>query len=144
GDVGRANAARYPQLVFLGCLPMIALSMAGAWLVFSWSRKWYGDAGGVLSCAMYALDPNFAAHGSILGTDAGFAIAMLLALRSWIGFCQNPTPRRALVASAMIALAHCGKTSALLLWPILPVVFVIIRRGRAMPLSSCHPERTRE
>jgi len=104
-DFGRANAARYPQLVLPRPATHDRVVDGGGLLVFSWSAQVVrGDAGGVLSCAMYALDPNLRRPRQHPGHGRRLCDRGVLALRCWIGFCQTPTPRQALVASAMIAL----------------------------------------
>jgi Mn2+/Fe2+ NRAMP family transporter len=39
----------------------------------------HGDRGATIACAAYVLCPNLCAHGSIVGTDSGVAVMMLLA-----------------------------------------------------------------
>src|SRR5205807_3502281 len=98
------------------------ISCAGVCLVFLWARELYGPTAALGSATIYALDPSILAHGSLVGTDVGAAVAILLALWLWNRFCQQPSARRALLAAIAVALAHGCKFSALLLWPAMAVM----------------------
>src|SRR5690349_23950408 len=65
----RENADSYHHIFVLGRLGLIPLSCLCGWLVFHWSSRLHGSAGGVLSCALYSFCPNVIAHSSIVGTD---------------------------------------------------------------------------
>ncbi len=112
----RLNAARYHELFVFGRLAMIPVSCLGAWLVFHASRRLWGDAAGVGCCAVYSLEPNVLAHGSIVGTDLGSAVAALAAVILWQRFCEKPTTGRAFAASLGILAAMLCKFTLLLLW----------------------------
>ena len=114
----RSNVEHYHRDSVLGRLAMVPWSCLGAWIVFVWARQLYGAVGGVASCALYALDPNILAHASLVGTDAGVAVAMLGATYLWQRFCRAPDWRRALVASLAVAAAVLCKFTALLIVPV--------------------------
>jgi hypothetical protein len=115
----RDNAGRYHRYFVLGRLAMIPWSCLGAVLVFRWSRALFGDIAGVASCALYSFDPNILAHASLVGTDAGVAVALLGATYLWQGFCRAPTPARAVYASLATAAAILCKFTALLIVPVM-------------------------
>ncbi len=113
------NQARYQHLFEIGRMMMIALSCAGAWIVYRWASAMYGCVGGVISCAAYVLCPNLSAHGSLVGTDSGTAVVMLLACWLWWRYVRSPSPRMLIWAALAIGAAHLCKFTALLLWPML-------------------------
>lgn len=63
---------------------MIALLSAGLGLiVYGWSRRLFGDSGGLISLTLYAFSPTMLAHGSLVTTDlasAFFFVASMGAL----------------------------------------------------------------
>ncbi len=118
----KENHDRYQHLFFLGRLGLIPVSCLGAWLVFVWARSLYGAVPALAACAMWALDPDILAHGSIVGTDVATSVAMLLALWTWQRFCARPTATRALISGLAIGAAHCCKFTAILLWPAMIVM----------------------
>ena len=120
----RDNFEHYHRYFVLGRLAMIPWSCLGAWLVFRWSRHLYGHVAGVASCSLYAFDPNILAHASLVGTDAGVAVALLGATYLWQRFCRDPTARRALFASLAIAAAILCKFTALLIAPVMLLIAI--------------------
>jgi hypothetical protein len=128
------NHDRYHHLLVLSRLPMIALSCAGLLLVYAAATELYGRGGGLLAAALWALCPNVAAHGSIVGTDAGTAIFMLAAVWTWTRFCAAPSPPRCAVATAALSAVLLCKFSALLLIPVFVAIaawaMLIDRRRR--------------
>jgi Dolichyl-phosphate-mannose-protein mannosyltransferase len=122
----RANQGRFQKLFEIGRLGLLPVTCLGAWIVFAWARRLYdGAAPALAACAMWILEPDILAHGSLVGTDLAVAIAMLLALWMWIRFCQGPTTGRALAAGLAIAAAHLCKLTALLLWPTFAVLLLV-------------------
>jgi len=115
----RDNFEKYHRYFVLGRLGMIPWSCLGGFLVFWWSRQLYGSVAGLASCALYSFDPNILAHASLVGTDAGVAVALLAATYLWQRFCQRPSATRALYASLAIAAAILCKFTALLIAPVM-------------------------
>ena len=65
------NAADFQRLTLLGRLPGIGWSVAGGLLIFCWSRRLFGDAGGLLSLAAWCFDPNVVAYAHVGRFGAG-------------------------------------------------------------------------
>ena len=126
----RINLRQYQRLFLLGRLAMIPLSCLGAWAVYRWTSELYGGAGGVIACAAYVLCPNLCAHASLVGTDAGTAVMMLLSAWLWWRFCRGGSWRVFVLALIAIAAAHLCKFTALLLWPMLLGIAVCVARER--------------
>lgn len=114
-----SNRERYHRYFVLGRLAMIPWSCLGGLIVFVWSRQLYGPVAGIASCAVYSLEPNILAHASLVGTDAGLAVAMLGAVYLWQRFCRTPTWSKALLASLAISAAILCKFTALLITPMM-------------------------
>jgi hypothetical protein len=140
----RANANRYQRLFVIGRVPMILLSCLGAWIVYRWASAMYGSKPALLSCAVYALCPNLLAHGSLVGTDTGTAVAMLLAAWMWWRFCRTLSMRDLVFAALAVGIAHLCKFTALLLWPMLAGMAIVLLRDAprqlrraALPLLLC-------
>ncbi|MGH7178135.1 MAG: ArnT family glycosyltransferase [Tepidisphaeraceae bacterium] len=135
----RANRTQYQRLFVTARLAMIPISCVGVWIVWRWARELYGDRAGVAGAILYAFNPDLLAHGSLVGTDSGTAVAILAALYAWWRFCQQPTVGRAVLAAVLVALAHLCKFSALLLWPMMLAVwgcFLIADRTLTPALSE--------
>ena len=113
---------RPDRLLFLGRLPMVALSMAVALSVFLWSRRLFGDAGALLSLALYVFGPNLLAHGRLVTTDLPIAAGVLWSAWAAELLLQRITPRRLLALAAALSFAALVKLSAVLLAPTLAVL----------------------
>ena len=113
------------QLLFWGRLPMIFLGALLAFLIFLWSRKLFGLAGGVISLSLFCLDPNFIAHSGLVTTDVGTALFSLAALYFLWETCQRPSLRYIGLMSLFTGLAMATKYTAVLLIPMFMLVLLI-------------------
>jgi hypothetical protein len=50
-------------------LAMLPIAIALGWVIFTWSRRAYGNTGGLFSLALYCLSPNFIAHARLITPD---------------------------------------------------------------------------
>ena len=127
------NAARYFELFARARLVMPVFSVFGGWLVFAWSRRLYGDRGGLLSLALWTLCPNILAHGRLVTTDLGATVLGFGATYAFWRFLHQPTWGRAVLAGIALGVAELAKFSMLLLyglWPVLWVVHEWLARSR--------------
>jgi Dolichyl-phosphate-mannose-protein mannosyltransferase len=126
------NLANLHRYVLWGRFMLIPASLAAGYVVFLWGRRLYGDLAGLIACAAWSFSPTVIAHGSTLGTDMPMSLAMLLSVAAWTWFARSGSLRAVLIASLAIALAHTIKFTALLLWPVLlGISLVLIFAGKA-------------
>jgi len=117
GDAdGRLYAARF-MILLLGLV-------LGA-LVFFWTREWLGPGPAVAALAAYTLEPNIAAHASLVTTDLGVTCFIFAAVYSLWRLCRNPTPMNASAFVLLFVAAQLTKFSAVLLGPIVVVLLGI-------------------
>jgi len=87
-------------------------------LVWVTSRRLFGPAGGMLSLAVFALDPTVLANGALMTSDTAAALFFLAsALALWTAF-GRVSARSALLSSLAVAALAVSKMSALLIVPI--------------------------
>lgn len=102
------NACRFTLLPFAVVLGLV---------VFRWSQKLYGDAGGVVSLTFFCFCPNLLAHAPLITPDLTLScFAVLTAWRLW-SLAKNPGVRNLLYAGAALGLMLLIKYTALLLVP---------------------------
>ena len=134
------NADRYLDLFARGRLVMPMFAAVGGLAVFLWSRRLYGDWGGLLSLTLWCLCPNVLAHGRLVTTDVASASFAVLATYLFVRYLDRPTWGRAAAAGVVLGLAELTKFSLVLLygfWPTLALVrFALTPRAAGRPRRS--------
>jgi hypothetical protein len=110
GDDGEAikNAMRIPMLLFF---------VLAAMMVFHWSRRRYGDTGGLIALILFAFSPSIVAHARLVTTDVAAACGVLYATYYFVQYLHSPTRKNMLIASIVLGLALLTKFSTFLLIP---------------------------
>jgi 4-amino-4-deoxy-L-arabinose transferase-like glycosyltransferase len=121
------NTLPATTILFLGRLPIIALSLALGWYIFRTSRRWFGDWGGVLSLTLYAFDPGFIAHGHLVTTDLGFSLFAFIAVDRLVTLLERPSRRSAILFFIALWLAGLSKFAILPFLVVLLLVLVLLR-----------------
>jgi len=103
-------------------------------LVWVWSRRLFGPAGGMVSLLLYVMNPTILANGALMTSD--MAAALFFTASSWAiwALLQRFTLGRLLLSSFVVAGFFLTKISALL---ILPAAFLIAvaRLADGRPMS---------
>ncbi len=129
---GSGNDADY---LFLCARSMMALwSVAAGLLVFFWSRRLWGDQGGLLTLGFYVVSPTVLANGPLVTSDMCAAFWLLAATGAWWRVCHKVTWTRLSVSCAATGLAFVSKFSAVLLPPIF-ILLIVWRAAEKEPLS---------
>jgi Dolichyl-phosphate-mannose-protein mannosyltransferase len=119
------NKARYLELFQMARMVMPLFSILGGLVVFDWSRRLYGNLGGLLSLCLWVFCPNILAHCRLITTDMGStALGVAATFVFWL-YLRSPTWRRAAVAGAMLGLAELTKFSMLLLYAVWPLLWLV-------------------
>jgi Dolichyl-phosphate-mannose-protein mannosyltransferase len=119
------NADRYFNLLTRGRLVMPWFGVLGGLLVFLWSRRLYGDWGGLLSLALWSFCPNILAHTRLITTDVGATVAGFGATFAFWHYIKRPSWGRAALAGALLGVAQLTKFSLLLLYGLWPLIWLI-------------------
>jgi hypothetical protein len=116
--------------------PNIVLTLLFIFAIAWWTRRRYGPAAGLCAAALCAFDPNLIAHGRYVTTDFPVTVFFFFATVLWVEYLEGAGMRRLLLASLAIALALVAKFSAVLLLPVLVLLYVAcwIRRPREFPV----------
>jgi dolichyl-phosphate-mannose-protein mannosyltransferase len=106
---------------------VLALSLALGVALCGWAVRLGGPAAGLLAAALFAFCPNLLAHSRIAANDMTctiFAFVQVLTLERLV---RDPTPPRAIVAGLALGLALAAKLTAVLLLPLVALVFLLAR-----------------
>ena len=119
------NADRYFDLFRLARMVMPLFSMLGGLVVFDWSRRLYGDRGGLLSLCLWVFCPNILAHCRLITTDVGStSLGVAATFVFWL-YLRSPTWPKAVAAGVMLGLAELTKFSMLLLYAVWPLLWLV-------------------
>lgn len=87
-------------------------------LVFGWSRRAFGLAGGITSLVLCACSPTLLAHGPLATSDVAIAFWMLAATGAYWRFLHAPDWASGALAALCLGCAAVAKFSAPLLAPV--------------------------
>ncbi len=111
-------------------------------LVFLWSRRLFGDGGGLISLTLFTFCPLMLANTPLATADMAAALGFLAAIYFFWRAINDLTTRSLLISSAALAFACAAKLSAILLAPIF-LVMVIVRLFSTRPLKVSIGEEDR-
>ena len=115
----RAHAGRYHALFTAARSVVVLLSCATAWLLFAAARAALGAGPALVALALFCLSPTVLAHGGLVTTDAGFALAFFAACLAAARLFAAPSGGAALLLGVLLGVAQLTKFTALLLYPLL-------------------------
>jgi len=103
-------------------LMMLLLGVATGLLVYLCARSLWGKTGALVSLFLFALDPNMIAHGSLVTTDMGFALAVLVYLMALTRALEKGRWRDFALCGGALGLAGAAKYSFATLVPFTVIV----------------------
>jgi hypothetical protein len=125
------------KLLYRARFMIVLLGVVLGVLLFCWAREWLGTRAAIAALAFYTLEPNIAAHASLVTTDAGVACFMFGAVYFLWRTCRRASAGNIAGLTAFFTLAIVSKFSAILLWPIVVVLLGIASlRLRMLPVSK--------
>jgi tetratricopeptide (TPR) repeat protein len=127
-DADRMLAAARAMVVLLA----IALGL----VLFRWAQEWLGVVPALAVLALFALEPNLLAHGSLVTTDLGLTAFVFGAVYFLWRTCHAPTRLNVLATAACAALASVTKFSAVVLAPILIALLAIALVRRLVTMRT--------
>lgn len=119
-DLIAANGRRSLLLTTLGRCACVPFILTGGYVCFSWARRLYGPAAGIIATTLWCFCPLILGHGSCLTPDAhATAVGLGANFLFWRWLCR-PGWARMLGASIGLGAALLAKSTWLILlvmWP---------------------------
>ncbi len=112
---------------------VVLLSVALGGVVFWWSRRLFGRAGGFVSLVLYTLSPTVLAHARLVTTDMAVSLFFLLSVTAVWRVLHRVSFLSLLGCSAALAGLFLSKMSAALVFPMAGAL-VVVRLIRGGPL----------
>jgi hypothetical protein len=111
------------------------LSVALGALVFAWSRRLFGTAGGLVSLGFFTFSPTLLSHGGYATSDVCMALFMLASLGAYWRHLERPGWWPFALSAVVFGLACVAKFSAPVLLPMLGLCAAVHLVARRAPLS---------
>ncbi len=117
-------------MLFRARLAASILTVCLAVLVFLAAREMFGTGAGFIALGLLAFDPNFLAHGAVVGTDAGLSCFLFASTYAFYRYEKAPSTGRLLLAGLATGLALATKHTAILVFPMLVIlaIYEVFRR----------------
>jgi 4-amino-4-deoxy-L-arabinose transferase-like glycosyltransferase len=126
------NSVPASAILMSGRMMTMLCAIALGAALFWWTRWSAGPLAAGVALGLYALDPNFIAHGHYITSDVPVALAMFLSAVTWWRYLETGSRRHLAFAALALAAALATKFSALFLLPVHLIVGLIYRRGWQM------------
>ncbi len=116
------------QIMSIGRISTIFVSLLLGLLCFQWSKTLYGKWAGLVCFGLFVFEPNLVAHSQMITTDIYAVATLTLTLYVFWRFLEKPSLLWGVLTGLALGLAQIAKYSNILLIPIL-VLLVVLRYG---------------
>ena len=118
------------RLLFLGRLPMVALTLVLIAAIFLRTRRLAGGPAAAIALGLAALSPDLLAHGNLVTTDVGLGLFVFLAVAAFDHLTRRATWGGLLLTGLATGAALSTKFSGLVLGPVLLVLGAVAVGGQ--------------
>jgi 4-amino-4-deoxy-L-arabinose transferase-like glycosyltransferase len=132
----KANASQYFELYCLARTTLIGWAVVGALLVYKWGQELFGSVGSYIALTLWCFEPNLLAHGHLATADFPATVSCMAATYAFWRYLQAPSWFRAWLAGLVLGVALLLKFTALVLYPIFVVLWLIDRLARKPALPG--------
>ncbi len=113
------------RLLYSARFMVVLLGVALGVLVFCWVNEWLGYWPAVVVVTLYSIEPNIAAHSSLVTTDFGITCFVFGTVYFLWRTCRQPSPLNVTGLAGSFSLAVISKYSALILGIIVPLLLAL-------------------
>jgi hypothetical protein len=115
---------------FLARLVLLPASLLGGAICFLWARELYGVGCGYVALLLWCFSPNVLTWAACINPDLAATAAGVAALYAYWRWLREPGWGRALIASLLVGLALLTKLTWVVMFGILPVLWLVWAYGR--------------
>jgi len=123
---GAPGSARGDALLYRARFMNVLLGVLLGVLVYSWVAEWLGFPAALVALGLYTIEPNIAAHSSLVTTDLGVTCFIFGALYFLWRTSRQLTPLNIAGLAVFFVLAMLSKFSAAILGPVILVLLGMI------------------
>ena len=127
------------SMLMAGRSVAIAISALLGVAVAFWARRHFGSGVALAAVFFYTFDPNFLANGRYMKNDVGAALLMFATTMTWGAYLMRPCRRLLWLSGIALGLALTTKYSALILPPVMAILYAIRRwqERRGLGFAGC-------
>lgn len=107
------------KMILAGRTMMILVLVLGAYLVYRFGKDYFDEKTGLIALLLYSLSPTLIAHGRLVTTDVGVAVAILATIYFFIRYLKSPNTKSIIWAGIALGVTQAVKFSAVFLVPYL-------------------------
>jgi hypothetical protein len=117
----------------------IAISILLGVAIAYWGKRLGSARGAAWAVCLYALDPNFLAHGRYMKNDVAAALLIFVGAMTWGAWLMRPSRKLLWLSGMVLGLGIAAKFSALILPPVFVILYAIRRwqERRAFVTGAC-------
>ncbi len=133
------NRTPADSMLMAGRSSAIAISVLLGVAIAVWAGWRFGPRVALLAVLLYALDPNFLANGRYIKNDVAAALAIFVTAMIWGAYLARPCRKLLLLSGVALGLALTTKFSALILLPVMLILYAIRRwqERRGFGIAAC-------
>lgn len=125
----RANPDRYLDAFFAARLVVVALGVALGALLYRRASELLGSVAALAVAVLFATSSPVLAHSALATLDIGVSLLLLATLVAADRFATTRSLAAAAATGALFGLAFCGKGTAALFGPLVPVLIALRWKG---------------
>lgn len=114
-----SNTLSPDSILFRARAAAAGLSLLAALLTFAFAYELFGRTAALAALALFVLEPNLIAHGSLVTTDMGLTLFFVASVYAFYRYVKRPSVTRLAVAGVAVGLALAAKHSAVIILPVL-------------------------
>jgi uncharacterized membrane protein YhaH (DUF805 family) len=113
----------------------IGLSLLLGLAIAFWARRYFGAAAAITAVFIYAADPNFLANGRYMKNDVAAVLTIFVAVMIWGSYLAHPRSALLWICGVALGVALATKSSALVLLPVMLILYGIREWQQRRPFS---------
>ncbi|MCP4541061.1 MAG: glycosyltransferase family 39 protein [Chloroflexi bacterium] len=111
-------------LARFACLPFVVIGAIASWC---WADAMFGARSGIVALLLWCFSPYILGHGTLIISDVASGAVAVTALWLFWRWLKRPRTWEALFAGLAIGLAASCKFTILILYPLLPILWLLHR-----------------
>ena len=115
------------HLLRLGRICCLPFALLGTAVSFCWAKDRFGLPAGWIAASLWAFSPMTMSHSALITSDAHGAALGLLAGYSFDRWLRAPTWHATLWSGLTLGVAELAKTTLIILMPLWPIIWLIVR-----------------